>query len=65
VGKDAAFEVFLKRLAHIGLGAVVVALAVKSRAGLLKPGLVVLGHGLVEQRVLGLAWVVALGFGCV
>jgi hypothetical protein len=32
-------------------------------AGLVKTGLVVLGHGLVEQRALGVARVVALGFG--
>jgi hypothetical protein len=48
VGKDAAFQVLGKRFAHIGLGAVVVALAVElACAGQLKPGLVVLGQGLV------------------
>jgi uncharacterized NAD-dependent epimerase/dehydratase family protein len=58
VGKDAAFQVLGKRLAHIGLGAAVVALAVElAGAGQIKPGLVMLGHRLVEQRALG-------GAGC-
>ena len=53
VREDAAFEVFGKRFAYIGLGAVVVALVGKlARAGQVKPGLVVLGHRLVEQRAL-------------
>ena len=40
----------------------VVALAVKlARAGQITPGVVVLGHRLVEQRALGVARVVALG----
>jgi hypothetical protein len=64
VGKDAAFQIFAKGLADIGLGRVVVALAVKlACAGQLKPGLEVLGYGLVEQRALGVAPVVELGFG--
>ncbi len=65
VGEDAAFEVLLKRFAHIGLGAAVVALPVElACAGQIKPGLVVLGHGLVQQRALGVARVVELGLGC-
>ncbi len=64
VGKDAAFEVFLKRLAHIRLGPVVVTLPIElARAGQVKPGFVMLGHRLVQQRALGVARVVALGFG--
>ena len=56
LGKDAAFEVFAKRLAHKGARCVVVALAVElTRAGELKPGLEMLGDGLVEQRALGVA----------
>ncbi len=48
-----AFEVFSKRFAYIGLGAVVVALAGKlARPGQVKPGFVVLGHRLAEQRAL-------------
>ena len=42
----------------------VVALAVElAGAGQRMPGLKVFGYGLVEQRALGVAWVVALGFG--
>jgi hypothetical protein len=64
VGKDAALQVLLEGFAHIGLGAVVVALPLELPcAGLVKPGLVMLGHRLVEQRALGVARVVALGFG--
>jgi hypothetical protein len=64
VGEDAAFQVFGKRLAHIGLGGVVIALSVKlACAGQLKPALVVLGYGLVEQRALRVAWIVELGLG--
>ena len=33
------------------------------RAGQLKPGLVVLGHGLVQQCAFGVARVVEFGFG--
>jgi hypothetical protein len=65
VGKDAAFQILLERFAHKGLGGVVVALAVElARAGQLKPGLVVLGYRLVQQRALGVARVVELGFDC-
>ncbi len=63
VGKDAAFEVLTKGLADIGLGGVVVALAIElTCAGEFMPGLEVLGYGLVEQRALGVARVVELGF---
>ena len=62
--KDAAFEVFAKGLADIGLGGVVVALAIElACAGQLKPALKMLGYGLVEQSALGVAWVVEFGFG--
>jgi hypothetical protein len=62
VGEDAAFQILLEGLAYIGLGAVVVALPVKlACAGQLKPGLVMLGHCLVQQRALGVARVLALG----
>jgi putative addiction module killer protein len=67
VGKDAAFEVFAKCFAHVGLGRVVVALAVElACAGQLKPGLDVVGYGLVEQGALRMAGVVEFGFarGC-
>ncbi len=48
--------------ADVGLGGVVVALAVKlACAGQLKPGLEVFGYGLVEQRAFGVARVVELG----
>jgi len=63
VRKDAAFQIFAKGLADIGLGGVVVALAVElAGTGQLKPGLEVLGYGLVEQSPLGVARVVELGF---
>ena len=53
---DALFQILDKRLAHIGLWRVVVALPVKlARAGELKPGLKVLGYRLVQQRALGVA----------
>jgi hypothetical protein len=59
VGKDAAFQVFAKRLADIGLGGVVVALAVElACAGEFMPGLEVFGYGLVEQSALGVARVI-------
>jgi hypothetical protein len=64
MGEDAAFEVFAKGLADIGPGAVVVALAIElTGTGQLKPGLKMLGYGLVEQRAFGVARVVELGFG--
>ena len=59
MGKDAASEVFAKRLANIGLWGVVVALPVElACAGQLKPGLKMFGNGFVEQRALGVARVV-------
>ncbi|WP_413882004.1 hypothetical protein [Candidatus Aalborgicola defluviihabitans] len=62
--KDAALQILAKGLADIGLGRVVVALAVKlTGTGQLKPGLKMLGYGLVKQRALGVARVVELGFG--
>ena len=64
VGKDAALQILTKRLAYIGLGCVVVALAVElTGTGQLKPGLEMLGDGAVKQRALGVAWVVEFGFG--
>ena len=64
MGEDAAFEVFAEGLAHIGLWGVVVTLAVElAGTGQLKPGLEVLGYGLVERSPLGVALVVELGFG--
>ena len=61
--EDAAPQIFAKGLAHIGYWHVVVALPVKlTGAGQLKPGLEVLGYGLVEQSALGVARVVKLGF---
>ena len=62
VGEDAAFQVLAKGLADIGLGGVVVALAVElACAGKFMPSRKVLGYGLVEQRALGVARVVELG----
>ena len=62
VGEDAAFQIFAKRLADIGLGGVVVALAIElTCAGEFMPGLEMFGNGLVEQRALGVARVVELG----
>ena len=64
VGKDATFEVFAKGLADVGLGGVVVALAIElTCAGEFMPGLEMFGYGLVEQSALGVARVVELGFG--
>ena len=61
VGKDAALQIVAKSLADVGLGGVVVALAVElTCTGQLKPGLEVLGYGLVEQSPLGVARVVEL-----
>ena len=62
MGKDAAFQIFAKGLADVGLGGVVVTLAVElAGAGQFKPGLEVLGCGLVQQRALGVARVVEFG----
>jgi hypothetical protein len=61
MGKDAAFQILAKRLTHIELGGVVVALAVElTGAGQLKPGLKVLDNRLVQQSPLGVARVVEL-----
>ena len=65
VGKDAAFQVFAKGLAHKGARCVVVALAVElACAGQRMPSLEVLGYCAVQQRSLGVTRVVELGFGC-
>ncbi|MFT7116089.1 MAG: hypothetical protein ACI9I0_001299 [Rhodoferax sp.] len=49
VRKDAAFQILAKGLADVGLGGVVVTLAVElARAGELQPSLEVLGYGLVQ-----------------
>ena len=65
VRKDAAFQILAKGLAHKGLRRVVVSLTVKLvRAGQFKPGLEMLGNGLVQQRAFRVAGVVELGFGC-
>ena len=62
--EDAALQIFAKGLADIGLWGVVVALAVElAGTGQLKPGLKMLGYGLVEKSPLGVARVVELGFG--
>ena len=62
MGKGAAFEVFTKRLAHVGTRCVVVALAIElARAGQVKPGLKILPNGAVQQGSLGVARVVELG----
>ena len=64
VGKDAAFEVFAKRLTHVGARCVVVALAVElASAGQRMPGLEVFGYCAVQQGPLGVARVVELGLG--
>ena len=64
VRKDAAFQILAKRLADIRLWGVVVALAVELTSTCQRvPGLEVFGNRLVEQRALGMARVVELGFG--
>jgi hypothetical protein len=64
VRKNAAFEVFAKGLAHIGLGSAVVALPiVLTRAGQLQSGLEMFGYCFAKQRALGVARVVEFGFG--
>ena len=65
MGKDSALQILAKRLMDIGLGAVVVALAVElTGAGQLKPGLEVFSDGLVQQRALRMARVVEFGLSC-
>ncbi len=62
VGKDAAVQVLGKRFAYIRLGGAVVTLPVElACTGELKPGFVVLAHGLVQQCAFGVARVVHLG----
>ena len=62
--KDAALKILTKGLADVGLGGVVVALAVElACAGKFMPSLEVLGNGLVQQRALRVARVVEFGFG--
>ena len=64
VRKDAALQVFAKRLADVGTWRMVIALAVELAAtGQVKPGLEMLGHCAVQQGVLGVARVVKPGFG--
>lgn len=55
-GKNAAFQIFAKSLAHIRLGGVVITLPVElTCTGEFKPGLEVFGNGFVQQRALGVA----------
>ena len=62
--KDAAFEVFAKRLADVGTWRMVIALAVELAAtGQVKPCLEMLGHCAVQQGVLGVTRVVAGAIG--
>ena len=67
MGKDAAFQILAKRLAHIGLWRVVVALAVELAGAVERvPSLEVVVYGLVQQRAVGVAQVgefVELGCG--
>ena len=61
MGEDAAFQIFAKRMADIGLWCVVVALAVElAGTGKFMPSLEVLGDGLVQQGPLGVVPVVEL-----
>ena len=56
-----SFQIFAKGLADVGLGGVVVALAVKLAGTCQRvPGLEVLGYGFVKQRALRVARVVEL-----
>lgn len=62
MGKDAALQIVAKDLADIGLGCVVVALAIElTCAGEFMPGLKVFCNRLVEQRALRVARVVEFG----
>jgi hypothetical protein len=64
VGKDAALQIFAKRLANICLGGAVVPLPVElAGTGEFMPGLEVFGNRLVEKGALRVARVVELGFG--
>ena len=63
VRKDAAFHIFTKRLADIGLWHVAVALPVKlAGTGQIKPGLKMTGYRLLQQHALGVARVLEFGF---
>ena len=64
VGEDATFQIFAKRLAHVGAGCLVVTLAIElAGAGQRMPGLEMLGYCFVQQGALGVARVVEFGFG--
>ena len=64
VGKDTAFEIFAKRLADVGTGCMVVALAVKlAGTGQLKSSLKILADSVVQQGALGVTRVIEFGFG--
>ena len=64
MGKDAALQIFAKRLANICLGGAVVPLPVElAGTGEFMPGLEVFGNRLVEKGALRVARVVELGFG--
>jgi hypothetical protein len=64
VRKDAALQILGKRLTHVRLECVVIALPIElARTGQIKPRLIVLGNGLVQQRSLRVARVVELGLG--
>jgi hypothetical protein len=61
VGKNFALQILAKGLADVGLGGVLIALAVElAGAGKFMPSLEALGYGLVEQRALRVARVVEL-----
>ena len=52
VGKDAAFQLLAKRLEHIGLWRVIVALPIELACTCqLKPGLKVLGYRFTTRRI--------------
>ena len=64
MGKDAALQVFAKRLLDISRGRMLVALAVElTGTGEFEPSLEVLGHCAVQQCLLGVAGVVGLWIG--
>ena len=64
VGKDAALQVFAKRLFDIGRWCVVLPLFIElPGARQRKPGLQMSGNGAVQHRALGVARVVELGSG--
>jgi len=60
--KDAAFQILLEGLSNVGPWRAMVALPVElALAGLIKPGLVVRGYRLVQQRAFGVAGLQSLG----